>query len=166
MAIQKFRNPLADEGSPANFSSMLDRFFNDSVNARGTMASFTPHVDTCETERDYEIEVLLPGLKKEDIQIDFHEGRLTISGERKFSDEKKTKKYHLVESQYGSFTRSFYLPDTINAEAIEADYEDGVLRIIVPKDLRRTTRHQIQIKGSNRNAENDTKKNEKSKPAK
>ena len=161
MAIQKFKNPLTDETSSSNFSSMLDRFFNESVNSRGSLATFTPHVDTSETEKNYEIEVSLPGLKTEDIQVDFHDGRLTITGERKFSDEKRTKKYHLIESQYGSFTRSFYLPDTINAEAIEANYEDGVLHITVPKDIRRSTRQQIQIKGTGRNAENASKNEEK-----
>jgi HSP20 family protein len=165
MAIQKFRNPLSDESSSSsNFSSMLDRFFNDSLNARSTMATFNPHVDTSETERDYEIEVSLPGIKKEDVQVDFHDGRLTITGERKFSDEKKSKKYHLIESQYGSFTRSFYLPDTINAEGIEAEFVDGVLRVIVPKDTRRSTRQQIQIKGgSSRSNEDESKKQEKPK---
>jgi HSP20 family protein len=161
MAIQKFRNPLTDETSSSNFSSMLDRFFNESVNSRGSLATFTPHVETSETEQGYEIEVSLPGLKKEDIQVDFHDGRLTITGERKFSDEKRSKKYHLIESQYGSFTRSFYLPDTINAEAIEADYEDGLLRISVPKDTRRSTRQQIQIKGKEHKAENASPKQEK-----
>ncbi len=159
MTIQKFRNPFTAETSPANFSSMLDRFFNESVNSRSTLASFTPHVDTCETDQGYEIEVSLPGLKKEAIQIDFQDGRLTITGERKFSEEKKNKKYHLVESQYGSFTRAFYLPDTINSEGIEAEFEDGILRIVVPKDTRRTARHQIRIKGSSQphnNTEPDT----------
>ena len=161
MAIQKFRNSLTDENQSSNFSSMLDRFFNESVNSRGSMATFTPHVDTSETEQNYEIEVSLPGLKKDDIQVDFHDGRLTITGERRFTDEKKSKKYHLIESQYGSFTRSFYLPDTINAEAIEADYDDGVLRIVVPKDVRRSTRQQIPIKGAGKKAEKGSEKQEK-----
>ena len=158
MAIQKFRNPLTDENQSSNFSSMLDRFFNESVNSRGSMATFTPHVDTSETEQNYEIEVSLPGLKKDDIQVDFHDGRLTITGERRFTDEKKSKKYHLIESQYGSFTRSFYLPDTINAEGIEADYDDGVLKITVPKDARRSSRQQIPIKGAAQKGGNGSEK--------
>ncbi|MFC5271002.1 Hsp20/alpha crystallin family protein [Adhaeribacter terreus] len=150
---------MADETTPSSFSSMLDRFFNDSLNSRKAMASFTPHVDTSETDEAYEIEVSLPGLKKEEIDIDFQDGRLTISGERKFSDEKRTKKYHMLESQYGSFMRSFYLPDTINSEAIDAEFEDGVLRINVPKETRKIARKQIQIKGASdkKNAENATK---------
>jgi HSP20 family protein len=149
MAIQKYRSSLSDEMSPSSsFSSMLDRFFNDSLNSRSMMSNFTPHVDTCETDKGYEIEVSLPGLKKDEINIDFQEGRLTISGERRFSDEKKDKKYHMIESQYGSFSRSFYLPDTVNPEGIDADFEDGVLKITVPKDTRKTMKHQIKIKGS------------------
>jgi HSP20 family protein len=161
MAIQKFQNPLADEMTPSSFSSMLDRFFNDSLNSRKAMANFTPHVDTAETEDSYEIEVSLPGLKKEEIDIDFQDGRLTISGERKFSDEKKTKKYHMLESQFGSFSRSFYLPDSINSEAIDAEFEDGVLRITVPKEMRKIAKQQIRIKGASekKNLENAGKSN-------
>lgn len=163
MAIQKYRNSLSDEMSPSSFSSMLDRFFNDSLNSRSMMSNFTPHVDTCETDQGYEIEVSLPGLKKDEINIDFQEGRLTISGERRFSDEKKDKKYHMIESQYGSFSRSFYLPDTVNPEGIDADFEDGVLKITVPKDTRKTMKHQIKIKGSSqdRNQDKNQDKNNK-----
>ncbi|MBK0403644.1 Hsp20/alpha crystallin family protein [Adhaeribacter sp. BT258] len=147
--------------TPSSFSTMLDRFFNDSLNSRKAMANFTPHVDTSETDNSYEIEVSLPGLKKEEIEIDFQDGRLTISGERKFSDEKRTKKYHMLESQYGSFSRSFYLPDSINSEAIDAEFEDGVLRITVPKETRKISRQQIKIKGaSDKKNVGNTGKNE------
>jgi HSP20 family protein len=161
MAIQKYRNALSDEMAPSSFSSMLDRFFNDSLNSRSIMSNFTPHVDTCETDQGYEIEVSLPGLKKDEINIDFQEGRLTISGERRFSDEKKDKKYHMIESQYGSFSRSFYLPDTVDPEGIDADFEDGVLKITVPKDTRKTMKHQIKIKGSSQDKNQNNDQNKK-----
>ena len=147
MAIQKYHNPFEDM-MPQSFTSMLDRLFNDTLHSRSILPNFNPKVDTCETENSYEIEVSLPGLKKDEIHVDFHDGRLTISGERKLTDEKKSKKYHLMESQYGSFTRSFTLPDTVNAQAIDASFEDGILKITVPKETRKNNRQKIQIKSA------------------
>ena len=145
MAIQRFGG-LMDDFMPQNFSSMLDRFFQDSVNQRQRMSDFSPQVDTCETENGYEIELSVPGLKKEDIRIELQEGRLTISGERKFQNENREKRYHVVESQYGSFTRSFQLPNNIDPAAINAEFQDGILRLSIPKDQQKTAKHQIQIR--------------------
>lgn len=158
MAIQKYHNPFEDM-MPQSFTTMLDRFFNDTLHTRSMLPNFNPKVDTSETENSYEIEVSLPGLKKDEIQVDFHNGRLTISGERRMSDEKKNKKFHLMESQYGSFTRSFTLPDTVNTQDIEASFEDGILKITVPKETRKN-RQQIQIKtGAKGNADTSKKIN-------
>jgi HSP20 family protein len=145
MAIQKFGG-LMDDFMPQNFSTMLDRFFQDSVNQRQRMADFNPHVDTCETENGYEIEITLPGLKKDDIRIELQEGRLTVSGERKFQNENKNKRYHVIESQYGSFSRSFQLPSHIDPAAVNAEFQDGILRLNIPKDQQKTRKHQIEIK--------------------
>ncbi|WP_207433470.1 Hsp20/alpha crystallin family protein [Sabulibacter ruber] len=150
MAIQRLGSGF-DEFMPQSFSSMLDRFFNESVNTRERLSKFSPLVDTCETEQGYEIEVALPGLKKEDIQIDFQQGRLTISGERRFSNEQKDKRYHLVESQYGSFSRSFQFPDTVKADGIEAVFENGVLHVRVPKDEQKTAKHRIEVREGSAN---------------
>ncbi|WP_205503603.1 Hsp20/alpha crystallin family protein [Rufibacter psychrotolerans] len=138
-----------DDLMPQTFSSMLDRFFNESVNNRERMTRFSPQVDTCETEQGYEIEVALPGLKKEDIHLDFQQGRLTISGERRFNNEQKDKRYHLIESQYGSFMRSFQFPDTVKADNIEAVFENGVLRVMVPKDEQKTAKRRIEVREGN-----------------
>ncbi|MFB9863134.1 Hsp20/alpha crystallin family protein [Rufibacter immobilis] len=145
MAIQRLGSGF-DDIMPQSFSSMLDRFFNDSVNSRERLNRFSPQVDTCETEQAYEIEVALPGLKKEDIHLDFQQGRLTISGERHFNQEQKDKRYHLIESQYGAFSRSFQFPDTVKAEAIEAVFENGVLQVRVPKDEQKTAKRRIEVR--------------------
>ncbi|MDB5263364.1 MAG: Hsp20/alpha crystallin family protein [Adhaeribacter sp.] len=145
MAIQRFSG-LMDDFMPQNFSTLLDRFFQDSVNQRQRMADFNPHVDTCETDNGYEIELTLPGLKKEDIRIELQEGRLTVSGERKFRNENQNKRYHVVESQYGTFTRSFQLPNNIDPAAINAEFQNGILRLTVPKDQQKSRKHQIEIK--------------------
>jgi HSP20 family protein len=147
MAIQKYQDSFSDM-MPGSFSSMLDRFFSDSLASRGRVASFSPQVDAYETEKGYEIEAALPGLKREDIKVDFHQGRLTIAGERQFRNEQNQRRYHVVESSYGSFSRSFQLPDTVDPSKIEASFEDGVLHVTVPKDEQKTMRHQIQVRGS------------------
>ncbi|SHL65960.1 Hsp20/alpha crystallin family protein [Hymenobacter psychrotolerans] len=147
MAIQKYQDSFSDLSS-SSFSTMLDRFFSDSLASRGRVSSFSPHLDAYETESSYEVEAALPGLKREDIKVDFHQGRLTISGERSFRNEQNQRRYHLVESSYGSFSRSLQLPDTVDASRIEASFEDGVLRVSVPKDEQKTRRHQIEVRGA------------------
>jgi HSP20 family protein len=151
MAIQRF-NARTDDMSPASFSSMLDRFFNESLNVRKQIRDFTPSVDAYETEGSFEIEMALPGLKEDEVEVDFHDGRLTISGERRFQNEDKNKRYHMVESQYGSFSRSFQLPQNTNPENIEANFEDGVLHISVKKEEERSNRRQIQVKSQGKKA--------------
>ncbi|TGE27718.1 Hsp20/alpha crystallin family protein [Hymenobacter metallicola] len=150
MAIQKYQDSFSDLTS-SSFSTMLDRFFNDSLASRGRVNSFSPHVDAYETEKSYEIEAALPGLKREDIKVDFHQGRLTIAGERRFRNEQNERRYHVVESSYGSFQRSFQLPDTVEATGIQASFEDGLLRVSVPKDEQKTRRHQIEVRGNQPN---------------
>ncbi|MBF8964725.1 Hsp20/alpha crystallin family protein [Pontibacter sp. FD36] len=144
MVLRKY-NGMQDD-MPQTFSSMLDRFFNESVNSRG-FAGFTPHVDACETENGYEIEVALPGIRKEDIAIDFQEGKLTISGERRFEKKEEGRRYQMLETQYGTFSRSFYLPDNVDADKISAQLQDGVLVVNVPKDEQKTMKRQITISG-------------------
>lgn len=146
MAIQRYHDSFSDM-MPTTFSTMLDRFFNESMATRGRVASFSPQVDAYETEQGYQIEAALPGMKREDIKVDFHQGRLTISGERSFQNEQNQRRYHVVESSYGSFRRSFQLPETVDPSRIEANFEDGILRVMVPKDEQKTMRHQIQVRG-------------------
>jgi HSP20 family protein len=94
---------------------------------------FFPKVDISEGPQQYDIRAEIPGMKKEDIKISINKNVLTISGEKK--EEKKTeeKKYHRVESYYGSFQRSFVLPDGIKSEKVDANFKDGVLSVVVPK---------------------------------
>jgi HSP20 family protein len=152
MAIQKHQDSFGDT-MPMSFSTMLDRFFQDSIASRGRVSAFSPQVDAYENEKGYQIEVALPGLKRDDIKVDFQQGRLTISGERHFKNEQNDRRYHIVESSYGSFQRSFQLPDTVEPRQIQANFEDGILRIMVPKNEEKTMRHQIQIQGSQSNGQ-------------
>jgi HSP20 family protein len=84
-------------------------------------------------------------MKKEDINIEMENGRLTISGERKFENEENGKTWRKVESQYGSFARSFQLPENVESDSIKATYTDGILKLNVTKS-KEQMKKQIQIK--------------------
>ncbi len=106
----------------------------DGVREEGTtIAAFLPVVNTREGEYAYHVELDLPGIKKEDIEITTEDNILTISGERKMKEEVKEEDYYKVESVYGKFSRSFTLPEKIDIENIHAESSDGVLEVIIPK---------------------------------
>jgi HSP20 family protein len=94
---------------------------------------WSPTADISETDKEYVIRAQLPGVKKEDIRVNLHEGMISIEGERKQEKDEKSEKFHRVESVYGSFARSFSLPENIRAEAVGSDYKDGVLTVHIPK---------------------------------
>lgn len=129
---------------PTRFTDMLDEFFNDAVGATPGNV-FTPRADISEDEKAYHIELVLPGLKKKDININVEGKRLTVSGERKFEEKKETKRYHLVESGYGQFSRTFILNDDVKDNGINARFEDGVLHIDLEKKAEKVAK-QIEIK--------------------
>jgi HSP20 family protein len=94
---------------------------------------WAPRVDIAESDKEFMIKVEIPEVKKEDIRIAVNNGFLTIRGHRKKEEEEKGKKFHRVERYYGSFSRSFMLPDNIDETKIEASFEDGILNLQVPK---------------------------------
>jgi HSP20 family protein len=94
---------------------------------------FTPAVNTREGEFAYHLELDLPGVKKEDIKVDIESDRVVISGEKKLKEELKEDNYYKVESYYGSFKRSFALPEEADVENIHAESQDGVLEVVIPK---------------------------------
>jgi HSP20 family protein len=120
------------------FSDILDDFFTDAVSTR--QSRFIPSIDVAESDKQFEIEVQIPGMKKEDINVNLENGILTISGERSFKNEKEDKKYHKVETHYGSFTRSLQLPESINPESVKATYNDGILSITVDKSEKKSSK--------------------------
>lgn len=124
--------PLAFEKS---FRNLFENFL-ESPREWGFPISeieYFPSVDISETPQQYNIRAEIPGMKKEDIKISVNRNILTLSGEKK--EEKKTEgeKFHRSESYYGSFQRSFTLPDGIKADKVEASFKDGVLSVTVPK---------------------------------
>ena len=95
--------------------------------------SMAPAVDVSEKEKTYEIAVELPGIDEKDIEVKLSGGVLTIKGEKKEEKEEKRKDYHVSERRYGSFERSFQLPDGVDAEKIDATFKNGVLMVSLPK---------------------------------
>jgi HSP20 family protein len=92
-----------------------------------------PATDIAETDKEFLFKAELPGVKKEDISVELEGNTLTIKGERKQEKEEKDKKMHRVERFYGSFMRSFTLPENVNAKAISAEMKEGVLQVHLPK---------------------------------
>ena len=116
----------------------MDRIFEGTVPcSRGgsdiLQGAWAPAVDIYENDGELVVEAELPGLEKGDIEVNVDDGVLTLKGERKLSKETKEENYHRVERSYGTFTRSFTLPDTVDAEKISAKHKDGVLRVSLLK---------------------------------
>jgi len=98
-----------------------------------TVAEWSPAVDVSETDAEYVIKAELPDVKKEDVKITMEDGVLTLTGERKQEKEEKGKRYHRIERSYGSFMRSFELPDNVDTSKAKAEYKDGMLTLSLPK---------------------------------
>jgi HSP20 family protein len=94
---------------------------------------WAPSVDISETGEEYLIRAALPAVKREDVNVTVEDGMLTLSGERRQKEEQKDEKFHKVESFYGSFSRSFALPEAVDETAIRAESKDGMLTVHVPK---------------------------------
>jgi HSP20 family protein len=134
-----------NEYVPATFSSLIDRFFNDTLTRSGG-SSFQPRVDIVENDKAFELHVAVPGMNKEDFQIEMKENFLTVSGERKLTNEKKDASWHSIETHYGSFSRSFSLPENVDATKIAATYNNGILEVFIPKDEKKALKTTIKVK--------------------
>jgi len=145
MSIVRYNSPLNDF-IPTSFNNLIDRFFNESLSRSGGSAySFVPRVDVVEDEKAFEIHVAVPGVNKEDFKLDLNDNFLTVSGERKFLKEKKENNFHSIETQYGTFSRSFSLPENVDATKISAKYNNGILEITVPKDEKKILKTTIKV---------------------
>lgn len=100
-----------------------------------TVTEWAPAVDIVEDDKEWLVKADLPEVKKEDVKVTVEDGVLTLTGERKFEKEEKNRKYHRVERAYGSFLRSFMLPDGADAAKVTAEFKDGVLKVHLPKSV-------------------------------
>ena len=113
----------------------VNRLFDDRLTPRtsGESVGWTPACDIYEDEEGVTLRFDLAGVEPKDVDIRFENGVLTLRGERKLDREDKRENYHRVERFYGTFTRSFSLPGTIDAEKIRAESKNGVLNVVLPK---------------------------------
>jgi HSP20 family protein len=112
------------------FSTNLSRSFGEEGMARG---AWNPSVDIYENKDQIVLEAELPGMKREDFDLSIENNVITLRGERRFEKKEESDNYHRVERSYGSFTRSFTLPQTVQTENVVAEYRNGVLRVTMPK---------------------------------
>lgn len=132
-------DPFRELGSLEN---RLERFFGrspSSLTGDGgkedmTVTQWSPAVDISEDDKGYTVKAELPDIKKEDVKVCVENGDITISGERKFEKEEKGKKFHRVERTFGSFVRSFTLPEGVSGDKVSASFKDGILEVHIPKD--------------------------------
>ncbi|GAB4453679.1 MAG: hypothetical protein OHK0036_16760 [Bacteroidia bacterium] len=131
-------NIVKHENSIPTFKNLIETFFENDFPVWGTsisrfIGSTIPSANIKETEDAFQIELGVPGVKKEDIKVDLEDNVLTISSEQKEEKTEEKENYTRREFNYSSFSRSFTLPDIVDAEKITAEYKDGILNINIPK---------------------------------
>lgn len=121
----------------SEFQNRLSSFFGRSLPTRqeqgGVGSQWMPAVDIIEDDKEFCVKAELPEVRKEDVHVMVENGVLTLHGERKFEKEQKNRRYHRLERSYGSFTRSFSLPEGADAGKVRAEFKDGVLQVHMPK---------------------------------
>lgn len=139
-----------------NLSTLQDqvnRIFESGLNGRGdnsALTSWSPAVDIYETENELILKADVPDLNEKDLDVRVENNMLSLHGERKFDQTVKEDNYLRVERSYGSFSRSFSLPNTVNTEAIKAEYKNGVLTVQLPKRAESKPRQvKVSVAGSN-----------------
>jgi HSP20 family protein len=111
-----------------------------------TVSEWSPRVDSVEDDKEFLIKAELPEMKREDVKVTVDDGVLTISGERKIEKEEKNKRYHRIESEQGSFVRSFTLPPATLGDKVAAEFKDGMLKVHLPKDMKSASAKSVEIK--------------------
>lgn len=145
MSLVKYRNG-ATNYFPTTGNTLLDRFFNDSYFDNTTEAVFTPKVDIMESDKAYELHFAVPGFNKDNFELNIDENVLEVSGERNFEEENSDRKFKSIQTSWGSFKRSFSLPENIAVEKIDAKYNNGILEVVIPKDETKIVKKSIKVK--------------------
>ncbi|WP_165903763.1 Hsp20/alpha crystallin family protein [Hymenobacter gummosus] len=141
-------NTLPARRAVRPFDAVFSQLLNDTLPGFTPNTGFHPAADVLETATGFELQLTLPGVAKEALTIDVQEGTLTVNGERKapVTEGENAVKVRRAESSYGTFSRKFRLPDTVNQNAIQAEMTDGVLRLTLPFDTDKTTKRQIEVR--------------------
>ncbi len=145
MNLVRYRNGVTGY-RPQYMGGLINRFFNDAIYDNTQVKNFIPEVDILESDKNYELHLAVPGFSKKSFTLNVDDNVLSIGGEREFKEEKSEKTYKSVETSYGSFKRSFTLPENVNATKIEAKYNNGILEVIIPKDETKIIKQVIEVK--------------------
>ena len=147
MLVTRYKKPHYRERQLDLFNELLNRFVDVPENEETKeIFDFVPTVNTREGRDAYHIDVDLPGVSKEDVDVSVDKNVLTISGKRESKNEVKEDDYYRVESAYGKFSRSFTLPENVDVENIRAASADGVLEVVIPKlEVVKDTTKKIEI---------------------
>jgi len=117
----------------SRMSRLFEQQYGSGEETLMTSGAFVPPVDIYEDQHGIQLKLEVPGIDEKDLNINVENNVLTVSGERKFENEQKEENFHRIERRYGSFTRSFTLPNTVDTEKITADYNSGVLTVRLVK---------------------------------
>jgi HSP20 family protein len=126
-------DPFRDVIALQNRVNSIFRDFNENGDAPSTTASFTPAVDVYEDPQKVVLKLEVPGIDDKDLDVRVENHTLTVKGERKFEKEEKEENFHRIERRYGSFYRAFTLPQTVDTENVQANYNAGVLKLELKK---------------------------------
>ena len=126
-------DPFRELATLQNRVNTLFQDYNRGQDELTTTSSFVPAVDVYEDEHKVTLKLEIPGINQEDVDIRLENNTLTVRGERKFEKEEKEENFHRIERSYGRFTRSFTLPSSVDPENVNAEFENGVLKVAIPK---------------------------------
>jgi HSP20 family protein len=135
MALVRWKNrgELTPFSALRDLESQFGRMFEDMWEGGAAGRMWTPAIDLSETDDGYILEADVPGMKKDDLELVVVDNLVTIKGERKHQSEARREGYHRFERQYGSFQRTFEIPGGFKADAVNATFENGVLKVTLPK---------------------------------
>ena len=115
------------------FNSLFENFADANGKEQLAQGTFVPAVDIYEDQHNLVLKLEIPGVNEDDLNVSLENNTLTVSGERKFEKEEKEENFHRIERRFGSFTRTFRLPNTVDTEKVEAGYDKGVLKVTLGK---------------------------------
>jgi HSP20 family protein len=146
MTLVRWESPRELDTLQTDLNRVFDAFFGGRA-ANGATRRWIPAMDLVETDDHLVLRADLPGLDKDEVEIEVKDNVLTVSGERKAEHQESSNGYHRVERSYGRFSRSLSLPQGVDADQVQAEFDKGVLEVRIPKPVERKP-HRVQIGAS------------------
>jgi HSP20 family protein len=147
MALVRWEPAREVDSLQSEVNRVFDAFFGGAGNGNARARRWVPAMDLVETDEHLVLRADLPGLGKDDVNIEIKDGALTVSGERRAEHEEKSEGFYRIERAFGGFSRSLTLPDGVDADKVDASFDNGVLQVRIPKPAERKP-HRVEIGGS------------------